>query len=197
VKENFSFGTPSLQISKELRLEFINEKHIPDILNLIECNLNQLKGSYFSKERIWDKGEYRQEILDSINSTNKEKDICFCIFWNDKIIGEFTLHSFLKNFNGYQTSLWIRAELQNRGIGSAVGSFVTKWAFNNLEWLDSILYMCYDNNEASKKSIKKQGYKFLKDWAAEDDILTYMITKEEWKKKENILNESSNGIRAL
>ncbi len=122
-----------------------------------------------SRDMSWEPhqniSDTRKFVDDTLESMKNGKNITWCIYFNDRFCGLFSLIGILKNhraliYNRAELAYWIGPEYQGQGIMTEAGRKVIDYAFNNLQ-LNKLLVGHHIENRNSENLILRLGFKYL------------------------------------
>jgi ribosomal-protein-alanine N-acetyltransferase len=120
-----------------------------------------------------------QNFIDSVvKSIDEGKSITWCIFFEGKFCGIFSLIAILKShraliYNRAELAYWIGPEFQSKGIMTEAGKKIIDFAFRELK-LNKLVVGHHLHNKSSEKLILRLGFRFL---YTEEEVF---MKNEEW-----------------
>jgi [ribosomal protein S5]-alanine N-acetyltransferase len=122
-----------------------------------------------SKDMSWeyhrDLSETQEFIDATIQNMQNGKSLTWCIFFNNRFCGIFSLIAILKKhraltYNRAELAYWLGASFQGRGIMTEAGKKIIDFAFNELK-LNKLLVGHHIQNKNSENLILRFGFNHL------------------------------------
>lgn len=128
-----------------------------------------LSNAEISKDMSWDAHKDISETQSFIDSTienmKQGKNITWCIFYEKKFCGIFSLIAILKRhraliYDRAELAYWLGSEFRSKGIMTEAGKKIIDFAFNELQ-LHKLVVGHHINNRGSENLITRLGFIYL------------------------------------
>jgi ribosomal-protein-serine acetyltransferase len=178
-----------IQIDETISLDFLEEYHAGELLNLVNANRNYLK-----KWLIWvDHMQTVEDFQQHINLTKQKaalgSDFGYAIFYNEKIAGRIGMHHINRQHMIGEIGYWLAEDMQGKGIIAKCCTALINHAFKELG-LNRIELKCGLENSKSRAIAEK--LEFTREGILRKaellngqfiDLYLFSMLKEEWERK--------------
>ena len=181
-----------IPVNDTITLELLNEKHGPEVFDLINQNRSYLRKCLPWVDKMRSYQQFQLFIKDSYRRAIEGNELSCVTFYNGEAAGRAGIYNIDRKLNMASIGYWLSEPLQGRGIITECCRALISYAFKEIK-LEKIEIRCAPNNLKSQAIAERLNFKkcgLIKQGEFLNrrfiDLNVFCLLKTDWLKADKI-----------